>query len=654
MRCMFGKPGLRIRAFAGTVLTVLALVLGSCSQPTQAPPPINEAEQAVDAFRETEAVRAALETEPAAIGLDTEDLTDLKEKVDEALAAYDKLSQGARSALSAEKASLDAIKEKIGHVYSAHGFRDDHEEILAKSPSQLQTPADAAALLPDLYAALDAFEDLPESAQELLPDDKARLESLLAKAETLQPPTRHTITFDSHEGSAVGAITVNEGRRVFRPMSPARAGYAFAGWFSAESDGEAYVWPLRLTESFTAHAQWTALSYTIVYNLNGGSNGDNPAGYTVEDLPLVLTDPAREGYRFQSWHDNGRFTGGEINEIPAGSTGTRTFYARWTESVYTVQYEANGGTGTMEPSSHTYNEPKTLLPNAFVRSGYTFREWTAEPDGSGAAYADEERVVNLSFLDGATAPLYARWNHAITYNLNGGSNGDNPSGYAAADLPLDLQAPARDGYRFEGWYDNGGFSGGSINVIPAGSAGAKTFHARWSLNTYTIQYELNGGTNDPTNPKTYTVEDPAHTLADPDPDPAHPERQFAGWRRNAALAGNSVAEIPAGSFGDQIFYAGWKLPLPPIVIDLRAVTAPSLIDQQASVFQPVEFTLAGESGIVDIIWLWNGKPIEGAAGSTYTLEAHTKDPGIYELSVVVSDAGGKKLSARCRVTITAE
>jgi uncharacterized repeat protein (TIGR02543 family) len=254
-------------------------------------------------------------------------------------------------------------------------------------------------------------------------------------------------------------------------------------------------------------------------------------------------------------------------------------------------------------------------------------------------------------------PLYARWNHAITYNLNGGSSGDNPprnddnpAGYAAADLPLELQAPARDGYSFQGWHDNAGLSGSPISEIPAGSAGVKTFHARWSLNTYMIKYELYGGDNDPTNPKTYTVEDPAHALADP----TLSGYEFAGWYRNAAMTRSPVAEIPAGSFGDQTFHASWKLSLP-IAIDLRVAVVPSLANTIVIMSQPVEFTIAGESGLADIVWLWNGEPIEGETATSYTRPGHLmQKPGIYELSVVASDAGGNKLSARCRVTITAK
>jgi hypothetical protein len=72
------------------------------------------------------------------------------------------------------------------------------------------------------------------------------------------------------------------------------------------------------------------------------------------------------------------------------------------------------------------------------------------------------------------------------------------------------------------------------------------------------------------------------------------------------------------------------------------------------VSQSVEFTIAGASGLAGIVWNWDGEPIEGATGSSYTLEAHAKEPGIYELSVMGSNESGKKLSARCRVTITAE
>jgi hypothetical protein len=85
-------------------------------------------------------------------------------------------------------------------------------------------------------------------------------------------------------------------------------------------------------------------------------------------------------------------------------------HARWTAISYTVAYNVNGGDiGTMSPSVHTYDVPKNLNPNTFSRTGYSFGGWNTAANGSGAAYANEASVVNLSSVGGSTAILYAQW-----------------------------------------------------------------------------------------------------------------------------------------------------------------------------------------------------------------------------------------------------
>jgi uncharacterized repeat protein (TIGR02543 family) len=70
----------------------------------------------------------------------------------------------------------------------------------------------------------------------------------------------HTITFESHGGSPVAAITNNEGTRVARPANPTRTDYVFAGWFSEASGGTQYAWPHTLNADIAMHAQWTIRS----------------------------------------------------------------------------------------------------------------------------------------------------------------------------------------------------------------------------------------------------------------------------------------------------------------------------------------------------------------------------------------------------------
>jgi uncharacterized repeat protein (TIGR02543 family) len=154
----------------------------------------------------------------------------------------------------------------------------------------------------------------------------------LAEGET--PPTQYTLTFDSHGGSAVAALTAAEGAAVAKPADPTRSGYTFTGWYSAASGGTAYSWPHALSASLTMHAQWQVLAYTITYNLNGGTNNAaNPAAYTIESAAITLAAPARNGYTFGGWYGYEDLTGTAVTAIPAGSTGNKTFWAKWTLST---------------------------------------------------------------------------------------------------------------------------------------------------------------------------------------------------------------------------------------------------------------------------------------------------------------------------------
>ncbi|MBR5337129.1 MAG: InlB B-repeat-containing protein [Lachnospiraceae bacterium] len=70
---------------------------------------------------------------------------------------------------------------------------------------------------------------------------------------------------------------------------------------------------------------------------------------------------------------------------------------------------------------------------------------------------------------------------------------------------------------------------------------------------YSIKYNTNGGTNPSSNPVSYAVYDPAHSLADPFME----GYDFGGWYDNAGLTGNKVTVIPAGSTGDKEFWPKW-------------------------------------------------------------------------------------------------
>ena len=71
--------------------------------------------------------------------------------------------------------------------------------------------------------------------------------------------------------------------------------------------------------------------------------------------------------------------------------------------------------------------------------------------------------------------------YSLTYNLGGGSvTSDLPSTYQT-DVEVSLESPTRNGYIFEGWYDNPHFIGEKIDNTLFNSVGDKTLWAKWAL-----------------------------------------------------------------------------------------------------------------------------------------------------------------------------
>ena len=74
---------------------------------------------------------------------------------------------------------------------------------------------------------------------------------------------------------------------------------------------------------------------------------------------------------------------------------------------YTVAFNANSGTGTMDNQSFMYNVAQHLTSNNFTYSGHSFQGWANNAEGP-KVYDNEESVSNLADTI-ATVTLYAKW-----------------------------------------------------------------------------------------------------------------------------------------------------------------------------------------------------------------------------------------------------
>ena len=197
-----------------------------------------------------------------------------------------------------------------------------------------------------------------------------------------------------------------------------------------------------------------AYPYKMAFNANGGTG--TMAVQTIPfHTPTKLTANAftYKGKSFTGWNTKADGTGTDLEneqELTEAFTGntTTTLYAQW-GIPYTISFDANGGTGKMNPQ--IIAGKGALSANTFTKADYQFAEWNTQADGSGTAYKDQ-----ASISPRADMTLYAQWINAIgtlTYDVNGGNALKSSTQTANIGSTWGtLPTPTRKGYNFLGWY----------------------------------------------------------------------------------------------------------------------------------------------------------------------------------------------------------
>ena len=204
--------------------------------------------------------------------------------------------------------------------------------------------------------------------------------------------------------------------------------YRFKGFYTAAAGGTAltdgngnandYVfYPKAAT---TVFARFVSL-YNVSYDINGGT-GTLPtkgAGKSESGTNVVLGNNnntsgngniSKIGYRLTGWNTavdgNGDHydLGGTITAIASNTP----LYAEWTPITFTIAFNANGGTGSMDNQEFTYDATENLTANAFTKAGFYFEGWAETADGE-VVKRDQADGCTLSTTNGATKTLYAKW-----------------------------------------------------------------------------------------------------------------------------------------------------------------------------------------------------------------------------------------------------
>ena len=413
-------------------------------------------------------------------------------------------------------------------------------------------------------------------------------------------------------------------------LNPIQENYGFDGWckYTSQDDAEEYkdtctticteeldnncivekqnnrnailVLDVGTTGDKWIYAKWTPTPYTITYDTNGGTCADNAcdsATYTIEsdDITLPTADKlSMDGYVFAGWYDNAELNGEPVTVIEQGSTGDKTFYAKWDAVDYTITYKKPDvyavATGYwsdyagLTPATYNINSGNVVLPvTPEERTGYTFGGWytSCTTDGFVSDCTAGVNVESFHATDIENKTFYSKWT-ANTYHVT----------YKC--LPTDEVLALTDDRIYNNQYFDGLFREYSVvcpnngytatkwtctygditeDITPDTNPAAPE-DAIWTIpydvdcvptdatpNVYNVVYKtikVDGEwTEDNTlTPNTYTVESNAEQRTLP-ADLSRVGYDFNGWCDGAETCETMVTKIADDSIGNKTFYAQW-------------------------------------------------------------------------------------------------
>lgn len=378
----------------------------------------------------------------------------------------------------------------------------------------------------------------------------------------------YNVRFASGSGSTVTVeMTTNESLNVSALASTlglSRTGYALAGWYLGEDTGDttadnylsasASSYTLKPSvvsayasgDTISTVQSWTAKTYTVKFDANGGSpfvasgythyvslQGVDSDDSTVKRSVTIPShgSATRSFYDYNNWIILGTTItatdGTSINfttamaEVGDANNDTITFSMNWTSSNYTIVFNLNGGSGSSISAMYPVNVNQTIsLPTpTATRSGYTAIGWYWTEDSTVAYTSDvfDEVMASMAESNNGTLTLYIVWDklsYRISYVLDGGVAGEQAPTTAYYGVGMTISHPTRTGYTFVGWTASGDLTPGAQQGIGTeyitwdgasyststlfrdlcyNSGGEVVMTAHWEQVTYYVEYNLNGG-----------------------------------------------------------------------------------------------------------------------------------------------------------------
>ena len=363
---------------------------------------------------------------------------------------------------------------------------------------------------------------------------------------------KYNVTFNSCGGTAVDAQnSVEYGSKLDRPNNPSKSGSFFVGWFEDPNYTDEFDFSTEVVKSdMTLYAKWgvknivtihfEAMCEIEVYDRN------LEEGTAIGELPK----PSRPGYDFISWHTDESLSMSSKVYSDTVFHSTTTLYAKWSKSVYTVTFDANGGSCSTASKRVTYTENYGDLPTP-QRAGYTFIGWyTAKTNGTKVT---SQNVVDIV----KNVVLYALWEaNNVTYTVNHYYMNFASGDYSLGETEI-LQGKA-DSQVTPMTKNIAGFTAPTTRTITINSNGTTIVEYYYERDRYKLIFNTNGGSS--AGYRYYYYDEPIdYTISS-----TKVGYTFIGWNTQANGEGisnpnaNQVKNIALSNNDSVTLYAQWS------------------------------------------------------------------------------------------------
>ena len=348
-----------------------------------------------------------------------------------------------------------------------------------------------------------------------------------------------------------------------------KTGYTFNGWYTSATGGTKITSSTKvtITSNQTLYGQWTANTYTVTFNANGGNTPSfTSKTITYNDTYGNLPTISRTNYVFKGWYtassEGIQITSSTIVDI----TANQILYAQWTKDSCIITYKPGTNANGEEVSDEKIcGENIILRDSIFTRIGYIQTGWSTSDSGSkiyelNDNYSKDENLILY--------PVWTAIKYQIQYHANGGMGTINNSVHEYdVEKNLTTNIYTYSGYKFIGWNTKADGTGTSYadkasvkNLTNIQNANI-VLYAQWSQTFYTVKFDFNGGSyvsgnyNDMICERDVTYNLPSGTII-------YTNRVLLGWStsKTATIATYTTTFSNIGTIGATVtLYAVWKI-----------------------------------------------------------------------------------------------